>query len=270
MLRELADRAIQRYSDPQMRLNAAREQLQLIVLAALHDAGAFRSIAFVGGTCLRIVHGLRRYSEDLDFSQIDDSEYDFQKILERIAAKLKAVGIVHSIKARSVKTVQSAQIRFPQIRRMIGEHPMADAKLTIKLEVDTRPPGGWMTEHHIRQTEFGLTALVAYDLPSLFAGKIHALCCRKYTKGRDWYDLVWYLTRQPPVEPNTDMLTKALVQTEGNTAWDGREWRAHLQQRIEPLDLPAVVADIAPFIERPEELDVFSIAGLLHLTTERT
>lgn len=71
--------------------------------------------------------------------------------------------------------------------------------------VDVNPPLGWQTEPHIQRSDFGLAALVSYDLPSLFSGKLHALCCRNYTKGRDWYDLVWYLTHQPPVERKEDL-----------------------------------------------------------------
>jgi predicted nucleotidyltransferase component of viral defense system len=262
MLREMADQAAQRYDDPQMRLNYMREQLQQIVLTALHEAGAFRHIAFVGGTCLRIVHGLRRYSEDLDFSLMDDDGYDFFAFLQKVKTKLNAMGIEHTIKVNAKKTVHVAQIGFPQVRLMVGENPMADAKLTIKLEVDTNPPLGWQTEQHIQRSDFGLAALVSYDLPSLFSGKLHALCCRNYTKGRDWYDLVWYLTHQPPVEPNLELLTQAIAQTEGAAAWEGEAWRSRLFARLEQLDLAVVKKDIAPFIERKEDLDLFSVETL--------
>lgn len=268
MLKEIADRANQRWDDPQMRLNHMREQLQRIMLVALHDAGAFKNIAFVGDTCLRIVHGLRRYSEDLDFSLVVEPGYDFMELLRKAKSKFKACGIDHSIKAKSDRTVHTAQISFPLVRRMVGENPMADAKMMIKLEVDSNPPRGWETEHHIQQSDFGLAALVAYDLPSLFAGKLHALCCRKYTKGRDWYDLVWYLSRQPPAEPNLEMLTRAVAQTQGDACWEGRMWRSRLRKRIDQLDLATVKADIVPFLERKEDQDVFSAEALLKLIGE--
>jgi predicted nucleotidyltransferase component of viral defense system len=265
MLRELTDRINRRFDDPQARLNDLREQLQRIFLVALHDARAFSRIAFVGGTCLRIVHGLRRYSEDLDFSLVDRQDYDFPAILRKTGSRLNAFGIEHSVKIKTKNTVHSALIGFPQVRQWIGEHPMASAKLNIKIDVDTRPPEGWKTELHIQRTEFGLAGVTCYDLPSLFAGKLHALCCRKYTKGRDWYDLVWYLTQMPPAEPNLDMLTNAVAQTEGAEAWKGDEWRARLQEKIRELDLAAVKADILPFISRREELDIFSKESLLSL-----
>jgi predicted nucleotidyltransferase component of viral defense system len=267
MLREITDRAIQRYSDPQMRLNYVREQLQQIILTALHEAYAFKHIAFVGGTCLRIIHGLRRYSEDLDFSLVNGTDYDFQDMLRKVNAKLNALGIEHTIKANIKNTVHSAQAGFPTVRRMVGENPMESAKLTIKLEIDTNPPEGWITEHHIQRSDFGLAAVVSYDLASLFAGKLHALCCRNYTKGRDWYDLVWYLTQKPAVSPNLAMLTNSVAQTEGAAAWDGADWKARLQDRLKQLDLTIVKADIAPFIERKEELQIFSANALLTLVT---
>jgi predicted nucleotidyltransferase component of viral defense system len=265
MRKELVEQAMQRTNDPQMRLNYLREQLQRIILTALHEAGAFRRIAFVGGTCLRIVYGLPRYSEDLDFSLIDCSGYDFVSFLKKVETKLNAIGFEHTIKVNTKNIVHVAQIGFPQIRSMVGENPMADAKLTIKVEVDTNPPSGWQTVQHIQRSDFGLTALVSYDLASLFSGKLHALCCRKYTKGRDWYDLVWYLTRQPPAEPNLGLLSKAVAQTEGDAAWEGGIWRSRLLLRLEQLDFDAVKQDIAPFIERKEELSLFSAEALMKM-----
>jgi hypothetical protein len=109
--------------------------------------------------------------------------------------------------------------------------------------------------------------LVSYDLPSLFAGKLHAICCRNYTKGRDWYDLLWYLTRQPSVAPNVTMLTHAIAQTE-EPVWDGSEWRHRLRQRILQLDMTEVKGDILPFIERREDLAVLTTEGLIQLVGE--
>ncbi len=265
MLKELTDRINGRFDDPQLRLNDLRDQLQRILLVALHDARAFSRMAFVGGTCLRIIHGLRRYSEDLDFSLVNSLDYDFPAILHKIGSRLNAFGIEHSVKIKTKNTVHSALIGFPQIRQWIGEHPLASAKLNIKVDVDTRPPEGWNTELRIQRSEFGLAAVTCYDLPSLFARKLHALCCRKYTKGRDWYDLVWYLAQKPPAEPNLIMLTNAVVQTEGPEAWNGEEWRARLQEKILKLDLEAVKVDMAPFISRREELDIFSKEALISL-----
>ncbi len=265
MRKEMAERAIQSFDDPQMRLNHIREQLQRVLLTALHEARAFNHIAFVGGTCLRIVHGLRRYSEDLDFSLVEKENYDFPGFLQKVKTRLNAAGIEHTIKVKTKNIVHVAQIGFPLFRQLVGENPMPDAKLTIKMEVDTNPPLGWKTENHIQRSDFGLAALVSYDLPSLFAGKLHALCCRNYTKGRDWYDLVWYLTQKNLINPNLDQLTNALAQTEGPDAWTGSEWRARLRERIKQLDLSVVKNDIAPFIERKEELDIFSAEALLRL-----
>ena len=268
MLKEMADQAMQRHGDPQMRLNYMREQLQRIMLTALHEAGAFRRIAFVGGTCLRIVHGLRRYSEDLDFSLVDADGYDFAVFMRKVKSRMNAMGIEHSLKVNTKKTVHSALVGFPLVRKMVGESPLADAKLTVKLEVDTNPPAGWQTEQHIQRSDYGLAALVSYNLPSLFAGKLHALSCRKYTKGRDWYDVVWYLANKPPVEPNIVLLTNALIQSQGEAAWDGSLWRRKLAERFGQLDLDAVRQDIAPFLERKEELALFETETLQAMIAE--
>ncbi len=112
MQKEMAERAIRSFDDPQMRLNHVREQLQRMLLTALHEARAFNHIAFVGGTCLRIVHGLRRYSEDLDFSCIKKEGYDFHGVFRKVKSRLNAAGIEHTINVKTKNTVHIAQIGF--------------------------------------------------------------------------------------------------------------------------------------------------------------
>jgi hypothetical protein len=101
-----------------------------------------------------------------------------------------------------------------------------------------------------------------HDLPSLMAGKIHALLTRAYPKGRDWFDLVWYLSKRPPVAPNLVLLQNALDQTEGSGAVDGSGWSELLLDRPESLDMSALAIDVRPFLERPDDVRYLTIEHL--------
>ena len=107
-----------------------------------------------------------------------------------------------------------------------------------------------------------------YDLPSLLAGKLHATITRKYAKGRDWYDLLWYLSQRPPVEPNLPLLHHALDQTKGVGQCEARAWRALVRERLASIDVNAIVSDARPFLERPQEADLLTRDNLLELLSD--
>jgi hypothetical protein len=108
-----------------------------------------------------------------------------------------------------------------------------------------------------------------YDLPSLLAGKLHAAITRRYSKGRDWYDLLWYLSQRPPVAPNLVMLQNALDQTQGMGRCDAQSWRALVQVRLESLDIDTVLDDVRPFLERPQDAALLTRDNLLDLVGKK-
>ena len=133
----------------------------------------------------------------------------------------------------------------------------------IRIEVDTRPPAGAVIETRLVTRHFPITLRV-HDLSSCMAGKVHALLARRYAKGRDLFDLSWYLTRPDRPMPNLDLLGNALAQT----GWKGtmpeaKNWRRILLERISSLDWPAVVRDVEPFLEDPRDLALLDRGNLL-------
>jgi hypothetical protein len=147
---------------------------------------------------------------------------------------------------------QSGRLRIGDDWNAITIIALSQQKLAIKLEIDTRPPAGARCERRIvtRNVTF---LLQYYDLPSMLAGKLHAVITRKYAKGRDWYDLMWYLTQRPPIEANVKLLQKALNQTHGAGKYDAHEWRNLVGDKLASLDMKAVAADVHPFLERPQD-----------------
>ena len=251
----MKDRALQLASRAPsgQRRNALREYVQAHVLYSLQAVRAFERIAFVGGTALRFLYGLHRYSEDLDFSLEQAEGYDFDRLLNRVESDLVNAGFDVTMHLHEGEPIHSAFIRLPGLLYEAGLSPHRTEKLSVKIEIDTRPPAGATTKTTLINRHF-LVALLHYDIPSLMAGKLHALLSRLYTKGRDIYDLLWYLSRPDGAEPNIRLLQNALEQT----GWNGPQlstenWRKVIADKIVGLDFAKIAEDVGPFLERPED-----------------
>jgi predicted nucleotidyltransferase component of viral defense system len=248
------------------KINVMREYLQAYTLKVFHNRGIFRSTAFVGGTALRFLHGLPRFSEDLDFSltRRDDS-LSFPEIITKVRDEFLIAGYKVTVSYNDSKTVWSAYVKFEGLLKEAGISPVAQQKLSIKIEIDSNPPQGAVLITEVVNKYFPISFL-SYDLSSLFAGKLHALLSRKYFKGRDFFDIGWYLSRWRDLTPNIALLQNALVQTgwkkerivEGN-------WRRIIAENVKAADWKKIEADVRNFLERPSDLDVFSKETLLKL-----
>jgi hypothetical protein len=240
---------------------ALREITQEIILAALGRANFFRQTGFQGGTCLRIFHSLNRFSEDMDFALIKpDTAFALPPFLERVRLELEAFGYALEIEDRSKigAAVRQVFVKDESLGKLLhlNYRPSAGPmrKLRIKLEVDTNPPAGATYEMPVLDYPFP-AAVRVFDLPSLFAGKVHALLCRNYLKGRDWYDFIWYTARRTPI--NHALLSAALDQ---QGPWRGRRpvttdsWCVEaLAAVIEGLDWKQARRDVQRFV-KPREL----------------
>ena len=254
-------------TDPGQGLNRLREYLQVLVLRSLHESEAFRPMAFVGGTALRFLHGLPRFSEDLDFSLVSAEGYAGGNWMAKVKRDLTLAGFDPQVTWNERKVVHTGWIRLVGILREAGLSDRSTEKLAIKLEIDTSPPAGARYERRIVSRY--LTFFVQhYDLPSLLAGKLHAVLNRGYAKGRDWYDLVWYLSQRPPVAPNVPLLQHALDQTQGVGTLDARSWRGLVHTRLESLDMDAVAEDVRPFLEQPQDAGLLTRENLVGLLRE--
>lgn len=246
-------------------VNHLRELLQWEILAALHSAEAFKEVAFVGGTCLRLVHGLHRFSEDLDFSAQKPGQLvlvDWIRHLERHLAACDLAD-VEVISKNADASVASVWVKFPSLLNELGASAMPTQKLGIKLEFDANPPRGATLERHVVSSP-RLMALTTHDLPSLMAGKLHAILARPYTKGRDWYDLVWYLGRR--TEPNLVMLDAALAQIPSPWCQKAADWRAGVSSVAAAANWSEVKRDVGPFLEMAGEVEMLDqdvLAGAL-------
>lgn len=235
---------------------ALREISQEIILMSLARNHFFNGAEFHGGTALRIFYGLPRFSEDLDFALLTpDPNFKFMPYIEKIASELEAFGYQFDIKDRS-KAHLAVKKAFLKDHSLGHQLTLATSniKIVIKVEIDTNPPASANTElkHLTFPVSFGVQAK---DLPSNFSGKCHALLCRPYLKGRDWYDFLWYISNN--VYPNLAFLTNCLNQS---GPWQQTDlevthiWLIEaLKQKITAIDWQQAAADVAPFLKPADQ-----------------
>ena len=256
-------RALVRKMDPLRGRNVLREYLQARVLEGLQRAGAMSVLAFQGGTALRFLYNLPRYSEDLDFALEGAREaYDLRKWLGATARRFQRERYAVATSLRDHGNVHSAWVRFSGILYETGLSPHRDEVLAVKVDVDTRPPAGAVTETRLVRKHVSLR-LHHHDRASLFAGKLHALLRRRWTKGRDVYDLAWYLSDPAWPPPNLRLLNSALAQsgshpvplTGSHTVPPTPEsWRGAVVRRLAATSWSAISADVCPFLEGHQDI----------------
>jgi len=260
---DLIRRNIVDIPDRETRIHLTREFLQLLILKIIYDKDYFNNLAFVGGTALRFLYGLRRFSEDLDFSLINKNGYKFDNFLEKITYELGKYGFSVDIKKYAKEPVQSVMVKFKDILYLLGLSRQKSQKISIKLEIDSNPPKGWNTEFSLVNKHFVFTVL-HFDIPSLYATKLHACFFRRYIKGRDFYDLIWYVGRK--AMPNFELLNNAIEQTEKKKMnLNAKNFNDFLKERLGGIDFAKVRKDVERFIEDKNELKLLDRDMILKL-----
>lgn len=250
---------------------ALREIMQEITLAGLYRASFFEKAAFYGGTALRIFHGLDRFSEDLDFTLLDSySDFSLTKYLKSIENEFSSLGLQVSIKEKekSIKSeIESAFLKTETIwKELILENTIPGLgieqkpNIKVKIEVDTKPPLGFSTEDKLLVKPFSFY-VKCLSIQDLFAGKMHALIFRKWqknVKGRDWYDLEWYIKKGYQMNLNHFILRALDSNDLKDKNLTKAEFLIMVHQRIEDVDLNMAKSDIIRFIRTPETLEIWS------------
>jgi len=254
-------------------VRALREILQEIALLGLWRSKLFEKGAFYGGTALHILYGLDRFSEDLDFSLLQPrSDFNLFRYSKALQTEMRSFGFEVTVESKEEKTSRAVQSVFLKAntleqlliikteKEIIRGLPKGQV-LKIKVEVDTDPPPGFSTEvkYLLHPIPFSVRS---YVLPDLFAGKMHAILCRRWknrVKGRDWYDFVWFVSNYP--ELHLLHLEKRMIQTgdwKQNEPLTGERFHGRLREMIEAVDLKRARAEVEPFVNNPDALAVWS------------
>lgn len=252
------------------RTNALHEVMQQVALAGLYRAGFFNKAAFYGGTCLRIFHGLPRFSEDLDFSLLQpEKDFSLENYFEAIIDEFKALGREVVISRKEKKKLSQVESAFLKDTTEIYNLSFQTTQsIKIKIEVDTQPPLGFSTEPKLLLLPFSFMVR-CYTLPDLFAGKMHALLFRNWknrVKGRDWYDFEWYVRNDIPL--GFEHFLKRAAQTHNftNETLTPPIFKEMLKKRISETDINLVKNDVRPFIKNQSETDIWTAEYFLQLT----
>jgi predicted nucleotidyltransferase component of viral defense system len=255
------------------RVRALREIMQELALLGLWRGKFFEKAAFYGGTALRILHGMDRFSEDLDFSLLKPTpDFDIARYTNALERELTSFGFkVTKTKQQKVKEspVQSAFLKADTLKQLLAiemaggfssQIPRGQV-IKIKLEVDTNPPPGFSTENRFLLQPIPFS-VKAFSLPDLFAGKMHAVLCRRWkgrVKGRDWYDMVWFAAYHP--ELHLSHLRERMIQSghlERKIKMDKKSFIDLVRSAIKELDVEQARKEVAPFVKNPEALEVWS------------
>ena len=224
------------------------------------------SLYFVGGTALRFLYRIRRYSENLDFTAGKAwGDSSIQLFNQKMDRELKIAGYDADVVLKDTKTVQRLMIRFPDLLYELGLSGREDKKFSIHIEIDQNPPLGWVEERTV--VNIHMPVLIRhYDLPSAFAGKLAAILLRPYTKGRDIFDFFWFRSRWHGLVPNLRLLNNALNQ-QGSKLGPLKKntWLAAVGNKMESLDWADVAADVRPFLESEDDLTAFTQNALMTL-----
>lgn len=254
-------------------VNALREILQEIALLGLWRSKFFEHAAFYGGTALRILYGLDRFSEDLDFSLLKpDSGFSLNSFSNALQKEISSFGFIveYENKKKEIQTnIESAFLKANTTQQLITIEANDDIvgeihsneKLKIKLEVDTDPPSGFEIENKYLLAPIPFS-VNTFSLPDLFAGKLHAVLCRKWknrVKGRDWYDMIWYAAYHPQVR--LSHLQKRMQQS-GHRKEEAplmmAELITRLTESIENLDIDQARHEVSLFIKDQQSLEIWT------------
>ena len=246
--------------------NATFEVMQQIILAGLQQGGFFDKAAFYGGTCLRIFHGLQRFSEDMDFSLvIKDEKFNIEDYFEPIIKVFESIGRNVVITKKDKRTFGRVESAFMKDNTQLYDVAFQTEKsIKIKIEVDTNPPLMFDTEQKLLMKPYSFMTR-CFTLPDLYAGKMHALVFRNWKtrlKGRDWYDFEWYVMNDVPLD---FLHLQERIREFSGEEMSREKFMQLLNERLATADMKSVLEDVTRFVRNPRELDFWSNAYFLEL-----
>ena len=268
MSRDIFEQMLSQYpmDSVDARRNATYEVLQQVVLSGLYRGGFFNEAAFYGGTCLRIFHGLERFSEDMDFTLLrKDPSFSMEKYFSAIIDECRLLGREVEITLKDKQSFGQVESAFLKDNTVVYDLSFRTEKsIKVKIGVDTQPPLEFDTEERLLLHPFSFMTR-CLTLPNLFAGKMHALVFRTWknrVKGRDWYDFEWYVRNSVPL--NFHHLQVRIREFNGKEM-DKEQFAELLKVKLASADMAQVKNDVRPFLKNAHDIDIWSNDYFLRL-----
>lgn len=227
--------------------NILLEYLQTQILKALSLSRFNDSISFLGGTCLRFAYGINRFSEDLDFDLVKKEGFDIGELMADIRSRLELQGFQVDARTKTTENIHIVFFRFKNVLREFGLNVQENEKILIKFEIDFDPYESIHTETKFSDSFNERFPMLVNSLDTLFAQKVVAIIFRPYQKGRDFYDLVWFLS-QRDVEPNYEIFKEKNLEINNR-----QELIGFLENQAKKSDLEQAVKDVERFLFYPEQ-----------------
>jgi len=263
-MKEYIKRVLNKYDnrDVVYRRNILKEYLQENILYIIYRSGLFDKLIFEGGTALRFLFDLKRFSEDLDFSLSGKPLKDLN-LSKKIKYELESMNYEVEVKNSGSGAVTRTLFKFPELLHSHGLSGEKDQKVSVLVEIDCNPPEGGKTDVSIVSRQY-IFRVKHYSLPSLMAKKIGAIIARNFTKGRDFYDLLWYLSRN--INPDFDLLNNAVRQTKRNfPKLNKKNWKSELLILLKDVDFKKIRNDVSNFLENREEAEMLEFQTFLDI-----
>lgn len=246
--------------------NAKYEVAQQIALAGLFRGGFFQKAAFYGGTCLRIFHGMQRFSEDMDFTLLcEDPTVHLENYFQPIIDEFKLAGRDVVITKKDKLTLGKVESAFLKDETDVYNLSFKTEKsIKIKIEIDTKPPLEFQTEFKRLNNPYNIM-VNCLTLPCLYAGKMHALAFRNWktrVKGRDWYDFEWYVRNNTPLDFKH---LQTRIREFNGLDLSKEDFLEILRERLSKTNIKLVKDDVSRFVNNAEDLDIWSNDYFLQL-----
>lgn len=234
---------------PWQEKNILLEYLQAQILKALSLSKYNDAISFLGGTCLRFAHNIDRFSEDLDFDLIRKDGFSAEKLMTDIQKKLELQGFQVDVRTKTTENIYIIFFKFRNVLREFGFNVHKDEKVLVKFEIDFNPSKNIIIETKFADSFNERFPMLVNTLETLFAQKILAIVFRPYQKGRDFYDLIWFLA-QKNIEPSYGILKEKGIKIENR-----QELVEFLERQVEKTDLKQATKDVERFLFYPEQAE---------------
>jgi len=257
-MKEYINNILNKYSDRDViyRRNILKEYLQENILYIIYRLGLFDKLIFEGGTALRFLFDLKRFSEDLDFSLSGES-FEGANFSKRIKYELESMNYEVEVKNSGRGAVRRSSFKFSELLYLYGLSKEKSQKVSVLVEIDKNPPEGGQTDVSIISRQY-IFRVRHYSLPSLMAKKICAIIARDFNKGRDFYDFLWYLSRN--IEPNLTLLNNAIMQVKGDfPKLNEKNWKSELMVLLKDVDFERIRNDVSNFLEIREEAEMLEV-----------
>ena len=235
-----------------------KEALIYYTLNFIYNSPKWNKLIFGGGTALKIIGKTARLSEDLDMDYLR-GKFDSDKFLVDLKKYFKQLGF-DNLSYVSRQNGKIITLKFPVLQKLgfIENIKSESDLLYLKIEIEKNRYSAYGVKATPMTKDNLFFVAKNYDLETLFANKIGAIMGRKDKifqdkfdfKGRDFYDLMWFL--ENGIKPNLKRVQQIMKAEQGKVVKNYNDIWKLIRKRIENINTKGIYADLKNLVESPE------------------